>query len=59
MGRRTVLFFLEQARTQNYATFNSRDQDDAKLPRNVFQKPKCTCKVSSFSINISKPIPKE
>jgi hypothetical protein len=59
MGRRRVLFFLTQERTQNYATFNFRDQYDAKLPRKCFQKPKCTCKTSSFSKHIPKPIPKE
>jgi hypothetical protein len=35
MGRRRVIFFLTQERTQNYATFNSRDQDDAKYQANV------------------------
>jgi hypothetical protein len=35
MERRRVIFFLTKESTQNYETFNFRDQEDAKLPSNV------------------------
>jgi hypothetical protein len=41
MERKRVIFFLRQARTQKYATFNFKDQYDAKLPRKHVLKPKC------------------